>query len=134
MARARRALGGGLNVWAGEITEQPTWMVMNAIRLAGVTATRRGYRIAPHYPFRRFSLRTTQVAVTSTARALRGYVTAHVDGPVRVSVALLAGIRGRAVRAFADGRPVPRRLHGREVVFELRGRAGARARWTVRFP
>ncbi len=130
---ARCGIGGALNVWAGEITEQPTWMVMNAIRLAGVTANRSGYRIAPHYPFRRFSLRTSQVAVTSTARALRGYVTPHLDGPVRMSVVLPARRRPRAVRAFANGRPVPRRIHGREAFFELPGPAGARARWAVTY-
>jgi hypothetical protein len=55
-------------------------------------------------------------------------VTPHVRGPVRVSVRLPAG---RTVRAYANGRPVPFRLHGREAVFELRGRAGARAGWAV---
>jgi Glycosyl hydrolase 36 superfamily, catalytic domain/Glycosyltransferase family 36 len=128
---ARCGIGGALNVWAGEISEQPTWMVMNAIRLAGVTATRSGYRIAPHYPFTRFSLRTSQVAVTSRRRELRGYVTPQIGGPVQVSVMLPAGMRRRAVRAFADGRPVPRRIHGRQAVLELRGRARARARWAV---
>jgi glycosyl hydrolase family 36/glycosyl transferase family 36 len=107
---ARCGIGGALNVWAGEITEQPTWMVMNAIRLAGVTANRRGYRIAPHYPFKRFSLRTSQVGVTSQRRKLSGYVTPHIDGTVRVSVRLPSG---------------------REAVVELHGRAGVRARWAV---
>src|SRR5256714_4602026 len=31
----------------GQITEQPTWMVMDAIRLAGATPTQSGYRIPP---------------------------------------------------------------------------------------
>ena len=109
---ARCGIGGALNVWAGEITEQPTWMVMNAIRLAGVTATRSGYRIAPHLPFKRFSLRTSQIGVTARRRELRGYVTPHLDGPVRVSVALPTG---------------------RTVVLKLGGRAGARAHWAVRW-
>jgi hypothetical protein len=108
-------------------------MVMNAIWLAGITATRSGFRIAPHYPFKRFSLRTSQVGVTSRRRELRGYVTPHMDGPMRMRVVLPAGTRRRAVRAFAGARPVARRIHGGEAVFELRGRAGARARWAVAF-
>ena len=39
---ARCGIGGAVDAWAGEITEQPTWMVMNAIRLAGVTADTQG--------------------------------------------------------------------------------------------
>ena len=39
--------GIGVPSWQGQITEQPTWMVMNALRLAGVTPTRDGL---PHRP------------------------------------------------------------------------------------
>jgi hypothetical protein len=128
---ARCGIGGAFNFWAGEITEQPTWMVMNAIRLAGVTATRSGYRIAPHYPFARFSLRTSQVGVTSRRGELRGYLTPQRGGAMRVGVRLPAGVRPRAVRAFAEDRPVAHRIRGREAVLELRGRAGARSHWAV---
>src|SRR3954467_1869475 len=31
---------------SGQITEQATWMVMDAIRMAGITPTRRGFHIA----------------------------------------------------------------------------------------
>jgi hypothetical protein len=43
--------GNGLGTtYEGQITEQPTWMVMNAIRLAGVTPVQDGYRVVPHLP------------------------------------------------------------------------------------
>ena len=83
---------------------------MNAVRLAGITATRSGYRIAPHYPFERFSLRTSEVGVTSRRRELLGYVTPQMNGPVRITVRLPTG---------------------RDAVVELHGRAGTRAHWSV---
>jgi hypothetical protein len=126
---ARCGIGGALNVWAGEITEQPTWMVMNAVRLAGVSGTRDGYRIAPHLPFPRFSLRTTQVAVRSRKHELSGYVTPQMRGPVQMRVRLPAG--ARAVRALAAGRPAPVRIRRGEALFRLHGRAGAHAQWAV---
>ena len=48
--------------YQGQITEQPTWMVMNAVNLAGVRATRSGFEIDPHLRGR-FSLRMARVGV-----------------------------------------------------------------------
>ena len=43
--------GNGLGTsYEGQITEQPTWMVMNAIDLAGVTPLEDGFAITPHLP------------------------------------------------------------------------------------
>ena len=53
--------------YAGQITEQPTWMVMDAVNLAGVTATQSGFRIIPHLG--RFSLRLPRVGVERTEAA-----------------------------------------------------------------
>ena len=57
-----------------------------------------------------FSLRTSQVGVTARRRQLSGYVTPHVDGPLRARVVLPTG---------------------RTKDVELRGRTGARAHWAV---
>jgi len=77
--------------YAGQITEQPTWMVMDAVRLAGVTPTEQGYTIDPHYPFDHFSLRLPQVGVASEANRMRGYVTPQRDGALQMDVKLPAG-------------------------------------------
>jgi hypothetical protein len=134
---ARCGIGGPLNVWAGQITEQPTWMVMNAVRLAGVTPTRAGFRIAPHLPFARFSVRTRHVGVAAERARLRGYVRPRRNGPIRLSVRLPAGARRATVTAFATlagaggGRPVRHARAGRDVRFTVAGRRGAAAQWAV---
>jgi hypothetical protein len=128
---ARCGIGGALNVWAGQITEQPTWMVMNAIRLAGVTATATGFRIAPHYPFRRFALRTRHLGVASERGRLRGYVSPNDSGPFRLEVRLPEGVRRRTVTTFADGRRVRHTVEGGHARFMLAGRRGVPANWAV---
>ena len=115
----------------GQITEQPTWMVMDAIRLAGVTPTRRGYRVAPRLPFRRFSLRLPRIGVAAGAGQLRGYVRPVESGPIELRVRLPDGLMPRAVTAWAGGRAVEHRLAGRTVFFRLQGRADSAADWAV---
>src|SRR5439155_665820 len=87
--------------YEGQITEQPTWMVMDAIRLAGVTPTGAGYRIAPRYPFNRFSLRLPQIGVASEARRLRGYVTPQRAGPMQMSVQLPPGVNAGTLKTWS---------------------------------
>ena len=41
----------GITSYEGQNTEQPEWMVMDALNLAGVTPTLSGFRISPHFPF-----------------------------------------------------------------------------------
>ena len=79
--RHRRSTG----TYDGQITEQPTWMVMDAIRLAGITPTRRGYRIAPHLPFGRFSLRLPQVGVAARVRPAARLRASRRVGPDRAA-------------------------------------------------
>ena len=89
---------------------------MNAIRLAGVTPTRKGYRIDPHLPFGRFKLRTTRIGVAAAGRVLRGYVRVEQAGPIELRVRVP---RGRTcsdrVGARADGAPPPVRGRLRHV-------------------
>ena len=95
----------------GQITEQPTWMVMDAIRLAGITPTAAGYRIAPHLPFETFSLRLPRIGVAASPGMLRGYVRVVEAGRRRAArapaarCARRAHLGGRHVRAAsADAR------------------------------
>jgi len=115
----------------GQITEQPTWMVMDAIRLAGVTPTGAGYRIAPRYPFNRFSLRLPQIGVASEARRLRGYVTPQRAGPMQMSVQLPPGVNAGTLKTWSGKHAVPHRLSGRFVVFTLTAGARRPANWAA---
>jgi hypothetical protein len=113
----------------GQITEQPTWMVMDAIRLAGITPTAGGYRIAPHVPFETFSLRLPQIGVAAEAGRLRGYVRVAAAGPIELRVRLPRGARG--VRTWAGGTPVRHRLAAGDAVFRMNATPDAAADWAV---
>jgi hypothetical protein len=115
----------------GQITEQPTWMVMDAIRLAGITPTRRGYRIAPRFPFGRFSLRLPRIGVAARSGRLRGYVRPVESGPIELRVKLPPDVVPGSLTAWAGGRAVVSRLLGNSVAFRLQGRADSVADWAV---
>jgi len=113
----------------GQITEQPTWMVMDAIRLAGITPTAAGYRIAPHFPFAPFSLRMPQIGVAAGAGMLRGYVRVQQAGTIELQVRVpFATARART---WANGKMVRHRVAKGLVVFRLDARAGEAADWAV---
>jgi hypothetical protein len=114
--------------YQGQITEQPTWMVMNAVNLAGVRATRTGYEIDPHLRGR-FSLRLKQVGVARGPRGLRGYLRVARRERLRLRVRVPAGARG--VTAWVGGRPVAHRRSGRFAAFALPARPGRAADWAV---
>lgn len=117
--------------YQGQITEQPTWMVMDAIRLAGITPTGAGYRIAPRYPFDRFSLRVSQAGVSSEAHRMRGYVTPERAGPIQMEVELPAGADAATLKTWAAGRAVPHVLKGRSAVFTLPADGSGPADWAL---
>ena len=122
--------GTGLSSnYDGQITEQATWMVMDAIRLAGVTPTEAGYDVAPHLPFARFSLRLPRIGVASERRRLRGYVRPVEGGPVGLAVHVPAGVT--SVTTWAGGRTVAHSVAGNVVSFTVPTRAGAPANWAV---
>jgi hypothetical protein len=124
--------GTGLSqTYSGQITEQPTWMVMNAIRLAGLTPTRRGYDIAPHLPFARFSLRLSQIGIASEKRRLRGYVTPLHGGSVQMKVHPPANADAASLVTWANGRRVKHSFEGTAVRFRVPGTAGRRSDWAI---
>ena len=112
----------------GQITEQPTWMVMDAIRLAGITPTSAGYRIAPHLPFDTFSLRLPQIGVAASPGVLRGYVRVEQAGPIELRVRLPSG---RNVRTWVNGLRVPHRRKREHAVFHLDASEDVAADWAV---
>ncbi len=121
--------GTGLSsAYDGQITEQPTWMVMDAIRLAGITPTRSGLDIAPHLPFRHFSLRLPQVGVASEKGRLRGYLRAVRSGPLTLTVHVPDGVPMGRVRTWSGAKRVPHSVSGRVVRFTITG-----ADWAVTF-
>jgi hypothetical protein len=121
--------GIGIPSWQGQITEQPTWMVMDALRLAGVTPTRDGYRIDPHLPMARFSVRMPRAGVAAEPGLLRGYVTPEADGPVQLRVKLPAG--ARSLTAWVDGQRVASSVEGGFAVLQLSVVAGGPSDWAV---
>jgi hypothetical protein len=92
-------------------------MVMDAIRLAGVTPTADGYRIAPRLPFETFSLRLPRIGVAAEPGVLRGYVRVVEAGAVELRVRLPRGARG--VRAWMGAKSVRHRMSGGDAVFRL---------------
>jgi hypothetical protein len=115
----------------GQNTEQATWMVMDALRLAGVTPRASGFTITPHLPLGRFRLCLPQIGIASIPGLLRGYVRVRESGRLTMSVAFPAYLRGSTVAAFADGRRVRFTVHRRMVIFTLPVRAERAADWAV---
>ena len=125
--------GIGIPSWQGQITEQPTWMVMDALRLAGVTPTRDGYRIDPHLPMARFNVRMPRTGVAAEPGLLRGYITPEADGPVELRVKLPTGVKAGSVTAWVGGRQVGRSVEGGFAVFQLDMHTGVPSDWAVRW-
>jgi hypothetical protein len=124
--------GNGLSSeFDGQNTEQPTWMVMDAIRLAGVTPTESGFLITPDLPLKGFSLRLPEIGVASASGLLRGYVRVQHSGRLTMTVSAPAGGRGSGWAAFANGRRVGFTMRGGRVTFALPARVGRTANWAV---
>jgi Glycosyl hydrolase 36 superfamily, catalytic domain len=115
----------------GQITEQPTWMVMGAINLAGITATQAGYTIAPHFPFAHFSLRLPEIGIASETRRLRGYIVTQRTASLLLDVKTPAGVSARSIVTWAGGRRARHRAGRGTVSFRLFAAAGRPATWAL---
>ena len=115
----------------GQITEQPTWMVMDAIRLAGITPTAAGYTIAPHFPFRHFELRLPQIGIASRPHRLVGYVHPEQADTIELQVRLPSGVRRHSLHTWANGQPVAHTVQGDFAIFSLSAAAGTATDWAV---
>ena len=114
----------------GQNSEQPTWMVMDAIRLAGITPTGAGFLITPHLPLTSFSQRLPDIGVAASPGLIRGYVRVQQSGPLTMTVAVPPG-RGSTVVAYADGHRVPAKVAHGQVIFALSAQVGTAADWAV---
>ena len=123
--------GIGLTGYTGQIMHQPTWLLYDTIRLAGIEPTTRGYRIQPKLPLRRFSLRLPRAGVAYGPAGARGYVVTLRAARLRMEVTAPAA--GRFI-AYANGTPVRSRQKGRTVAFTLPARAGRAAQWAITPP
>lgn len=114
----------------GQITEQATWMVMNAIRLSGITPTRDGFRIAPHLTTSTFNLRLPYAGVAGADKLLHGYFRTRADGPVTLRVRLPKEAR-RGLAAWSNQRRVRSRRSGGDMIFTIDATADQPADWAV---
>jgi hypothetical protein len=123
--------GVGLSsAYAGWIMHQPAWSLFDTIRLAGVEPVTDGYRIVPHVPFKRFSVRLPDAGVAYAGRLARGYVTTASATRLTMTVKPPSG-RGK-LTAWANGRRVrTHRVAGGLVSFTLPARAGRAADWAL---
>jgi Glycosyl hydrolase 36 superfamily, catalytic domain/Glycosyltransferase family 36 len=125
--------GGVLGVtnYEGQNTEQPEWMVMDALLLAGVTATERGYRISPLLPLPAFSVRFPTIGVEESGHTVAGYLRPLATGSLQLQVAIPHGATGVACRV--DGSIVRARSSPGWVTFPVPTRRGGSTGWSVRW-
>jgi hypothetical protein len=119
----------GITTYEGQNTEQPEWMVMGALTLAGVTPTESGYRVSPHFPFSNFSVRFPTLGVSGVHDALRGYVDPLATGRLVLQVALPRGATD--VTCTVNGAAVRARVSSTLAVFSLPARRDRSVGWSV---
>ena len=114
-----------------QILHQPAWDLFVASRLAGLSPTDDGLRIAPHLPFDGYSLRLPGAGIASQPGMLRGYLRPEGDDQIMLRVQLPAGTDPSAVTAWVDGTPASHVLESGEVTFPLLVHRGVAADWAV---
>ncbi len=113
----------GITDYEGQNTEQPEWMVMDALTLAGVTPTELGYRISPHLPSSSFSVRFPTIGVAGKNGALDGYVHPLATGRLLLQVAVPHG--AREVECQVNGSVVRGKASSGWVTFSVVGQRNA---------
>jgi hypothetical protein len=114
--------------YSGQIMHPPAWLLWDTIKLAGIEPTAQGYAIRPMLPMREFSLRLPNVGLEWGPRRAAGYVRAARRDGLRMAVRAPSGER---YRATVDGRPVPARRRGDDVIFSVPARPGRAVRWSI---
>ena len=106
---------------------QPAWSLFDAIRLAGIEPTRRGYRIDPHLPVASFELRLPRVGVARDRHRLRGYVEPVRSSKLTMEVTVPGAVRDVRV----EGRRRDYRRSGDVIRFSMPAPAGQPTDWVV---
>ena len=113
--------------YAGQVMHQPAWSLFDAIRLAGIEPTRRGYRIDPHLPVASFELRLPRVGVARDRHRLRGYVEPVRSSKLTMEVTVPGAVRDVRV----EGRRRDYRRSGDVIRFSMPAPAGQPTDWVV---
>jgi hypothetical protein len=119
----------GITNYEGQNTEQPEWMVMGALTLAGVTPTENGYRVAPHLPLSDFSVRFPTIGVGEQGSTLQGYLRPLAAGRLTLQVAVPLG--ATAVACKVNGSDVRAAVGGGWATFSVSGGQGRSVNWAV---
>lgn len=119
------------DAWDGEITEQPTWMVMGLINLAGLRASESGYVVDPQLPVRYFNIRFPTAGVARTRQGLSGYFNAEANGTVTMRVRITEKVP-RAPVIRVNGAVVRGTVTGQWVRFAVTLSKGKVTRWEVK--
>jgi hypothetical protein len=124
--------GAGLTTaYAGQIMHQPAWGLYDAILLAGIQPTARGFRIAPELPMKTFTVSLPDIGVAYDGSGARGYVAAAESGPLVLQVKPPAQ---RRWSVLVGGRHVPSVVRGGMVTFTLPARAHRAVAWALKNP
>jgi hypothetical protein len=110
---------------------QPAWSLFDAITLAGIHPTRRGYRIDPQLPMRRFSLRLPRAGVAYSGAVARGYLRPSGHGRLRMAVSVPRWWHTMRVSVFVDGRRTASRVRRGVAGFTVRAAGGKAVSWAV---
>ena len=119
----------GITNYEGQNTEQPEWMVMGALTLAGVNPTESGYQVSPHFPFSDFSVRFPTIGVSGQEGALRGYIRPLATGRLLLQVAVPHG--ATAVACEVDGSVVRAAVSSKLATFSVLAQRNRSVDWSV---
>jgi Glycosyl hydrolase 36 superfamily, catalytic domain/Glycosyltransferase family 36 len=123
--------GNGLTTsYNTQILHQPTWSLFDAIKLAGIDPTADGYRIDPHLPFKRFSLRMPVVGVSYDATGARGYVRPEASGTITLHIRVPQAIRATVI-VWANGKRTARSISHGFATFRIHLTAHQPADWAL---
>ena len=123
------ACGGVLEGYEGQNSEQPTWMLMDAIDVAGITPTSSGFRIAPELGTSEYSVRFDAVGLSRRGDEMSGYVRPVDSGHLLMEVELPAGARHPV--ALVDGIRAPTTVSKGAVAFWVTAKADRAADWSL---
>ncbi len=119
----------GITDYEGQNTEQPEWMVMDALALAGVTPTEAGYQVSPHYPLPTFSVRFPTIGIARSGRSRDGYVDPEATSHLVLQVAVPRGATG--VTCQVEGAAVRARVSSGWATFPVMAQRHRSVAWSV---
>jgi len=119
----------GISDYEGQNTEQPEWMVMGALTLAGVTPTELGYQVSPHLPMPGLNVRFPTIGVREQSSSVQGYLRPLATGRLLLQVTLPAGAAG--VVCTVDGSVVHATVSSGSARFTVATQRDRSTDWSV---